>query len=179
MEIIYLISIGEVKQDLIFYLSKQIEEVSPFLVRIGKPLPYPGYAYNMKRDQYELDVILKEPQKINIEEAEKILGIVDLDLYTPELNFVFGQAVIGGKTALIALTRLKQQFYGLPEDKKLYYSRAVKEAIHELGHTFGLGHCRNPRCVMHFSNSLADTDYKDKKPCENCWNKLPFKNEKK
>ena len=82
MEIIYLISIGEVKQDLIFYLSKQIEEVSPFLVRIGKPLPYPGYAYNMKRDQYELDVILKEPQKINIEEAEKILGIVDLD-FTP------------------------------------------------------------------------------------------------
>lgn len=179
MRIIYLIPIGEVNQDLILYLSQQIQVIFPFSVKIKEPLPHPGYAYNTNRDQYESDLILKELEKADSKEVEKILGVVDLDLYTPGLNFVFGQAVVGGKTALIALARLKQQFYGLPEDKNLYYSRAIKEAVHELGHTFGLSHCKNPKCVMHFSNSLADTDYKDKFFCENCRNKLPFKSEKK
>jgi len=35
--------------------------------------------------------------------------------------------------------------------------RVIKEAVHELGHAFGLTHCENSKCVMHFSNSLQDT----------------------
>jgi len=47
-------------------------------------------------------------------------------------------------------------------------ARAVKEAVHELGHTFGLDHCSDPRCVMHFSNMLADTDRKGREFCPSC-----------
>ncbi len=46
--------------------------------------------------------------------------------------------------------------------------RTLKEAIHEIGHTYGIGHCRDPRCVMHFSNSLADTDIKGPDFCHRC-----------
>lgn len=91
------------------------------------------------------------------------------------MNFVFGQVSIGGKTSLIALSRLRQKSYRLPKDERLYYSRAVKEAMHELGHTFGLGHYKKREYVMYFSNSLADTDYKGKEFCEDCLNKLSFK----
>lgn len=171
---IYLVPIGKVEQVLVAYLSSQIEQIFPFQVKIGKTLPHPSYAYNEKRDQYQSDPILKELQSLDLQKAEKILGVVSLDLYTSGLNFVFGQALMGNNTALIALSRLRQEFYGLPCNKKLYYERAVKEAIHELGHTFGLHHCKNPKCVMHFSNSLSDTDFKGKEFCNNCQKKLPL-----
>jgi archaemetzincin len=100
--------------------------------------------------------------------AERLLGLVDLDLYTPGLNFVFGQASMGGREALIALPRLRQSFYGLADDEALFHERAIKEAVHELGHTYGLGHCPDATCVMHFSNSLPDTDFKGKGFCAVC-----------
>lgn len=85
-----------------------------------------------------------------------------------ELNFVFGLADRATARAIIALPRLRQSFYGLPDDIALFRERAIKEAVHELGHTFGLGHCRDRRCVMAFSNSLADTDRKGQEFCERC-----------
>jgi len=174
MRPIYLIPVGKIEQDLLAHLSSLIEEIFPFSVKVDEALPDPDYAYNQRRGQYKSDLILGRLQKLDLEEAEKILGVVDLDLYTSGLNFVFGQASIGGRVALIALPRLRQEFYGLPCNKKLYYERAVKEAIHELGHTFGLRHCKNPKCVMHFSNSLSDTDFKGKEFCNNCQKKLPL-----
>ena len=101
---------------------------------------------------------------------QKILGIVDHDLFVPELNFVFGEA--GSKAAVISLTRLRQTFYRLPEDQNLFDRRTLTEAVHELGHTYGLGHCENPRCVMFFSNSLSDTDRKGPEFCPRCTKNL-------
>ncbi|AEH23810.1 archaemetzincin family Zn-dependent metalloprotease [Pyrococcus yayanosii] len=97
-----------------------------------------------------------------------ILGVVDLDLYEPGLNFIFGLANSSLRAAVIALPRLRPEFYGLAPDEKLFIERAVKEAMHELGHVFDLGHCPNPRCVMHFSNSILDTDAKGWLYCERC-----------
>jgi len=96
------------------------------------------------------------------------VGVVDLDLYAPQLNFAFGQAAIGGREALVALPRLRQSFYGMPEDLELFRQRTLKEAIHELGHAFGLGHCPKRNCVMCFSNSLPDTDTKGTSFCPDC-----------
>jgi archaemetzincin len=66
------------------------------------------------------------------------------------------------------LPRLRQEFYGLNTNKSLFYQRIIKEAVHELGHAFGLKHCNNPMCVMHFSNSLPDTDIKQNSFCDIC-----------
>lgn len=85
-----------------------------------------------------------------------------------ELNFVFGEAHLRGSIAAIYLARLKQEFYDLESNELVFYDRVTKEAIHELGHSFGLFHCNNKKCVMHFSNSLYDTDFKNKIFCKNC-----------
>ena len=164
---IVLVAIGEVDQKVIEILKIDLNKVFSKQVWVGKGMPEPYYAFNKKREQYLSTMILNA--LMNEKEYtpfEKILGIVDHDLYVPELNFVFGEA--SQRVAVISLTRLRQEFYNLPQDQSLFHKRALTEAVHELGHTYGLGHCENPRCVMFFSNSLIDTDRKGPEFCPKC-----------
>ncbi|HEX6281481.1 MAG TPA: archaemetzincin family Zn-dependent metalloprotease [Nitrososphaera sp.] len=101
-----------------------------------------------------------------------ILGICNIDAYSSGLNFVFGQASLTGGVAAIYLPRLRQEFYGLDTDRSIFIERLLKEATHEVGHAFELDHCPKQTCVMHFSNSLADTDRKAKDFCKICRKKL-------
>lgn len=102
-----------------------------------------------------------------------ILGICNFDAYSSGLNFIFGQASLTRGVAAIYLPRLKHEFYGIvADDISIFIERVFKEATHEVGHTFGLAHCPKQSCVMHFSNSIVDTDRKAKHFCNVCSNKL-------
>ena len=127
-------------------------------------------AYNPERRQYLSSKLLSALGKA--ERQERVVGVADVDLYVPRLNFVFGEADVLSGAGIVSLYRLRQEYYGLAPDEALFLERATKEIIHELGHTFGLGHCPNNRCVMHFSNSLADTDLKDAHFCSKCRPKI-------
>ncbi len=130
----------------------------------------PAQAYDPVRKQYNSSMLLASLGKAKRE--ERVVAIADVDLYVPRLNFVFGEAGIGSGTAIVSLYRLRQEHYGLDPDEALFLERATKEIVHELGHTFGLGHCPNDNCVMHFSNSLADTDVKQAHFCCECRPKI-------
>lgn len=163
---IYLIPIGDIDVNILNELTQTLSERFGFECRIGERMKHPDYAYNSNRKQYHSTAILR---KITVpDSAVKVLGIVDLDLYVPSLNFVFGEAEIDGKKAIISIKRLRQEFYNLPKDDELFKQRVIKEAVHELGHTFGLTHCKDVKCVMHFSNSLQDTDIKSDDFCSRC-----------
>jgi len=127
-------------------------------------------AYDLERKQYFSSKLLASLGKPKGE--ERIVGIADVDLYVPRLNFVFGEADVVSGTAIVSLYRLRQEYYGLAPDEALFLERATKEIVHELGHTFGLKHCSNNKCVMHFSNSLADTDWKEAYFCPECRPKI-------
>ena len=168
---IVLVAVGEVDTKAIQILKEDLNKVFGKQVSVGKGMPQPQYAFNNKRNQYLSTTILTAlANEKEYTPFEKVLGIVNHDLYVPELNFVFGEA--SQRVAVISLTRLKQEFYKLPEDQNLFYKRALTEAVHELGHTYGLGHCENPRCVMFFSNSLIDTDKKGFEFCSKCKSNL-------
>ncbi len=113
----------------------------------------PAHAYNPARDQYNSTAIL-ESLKPELE-CDVVLGVVEADLYADNLNFVFGEAELLGRRAVISLARLRPEFYGLPPDSDLLKLRALKEAVHEIGHVLGLRHCPN-ECVMRFSNSIIE-----------------------
>jgi len=169
---IVVVPIGQVDESILTVIGQGLREAFGWAYVIAAALPHPDYAYDRRRGQYLVDDILAQLSRLDLD-AERWLGMADLDLYTPGLNFVFGQARMGGPAAVIALPRLRQSFYGLPEDEALFHQRAVKEAVHELGHTYGLGHCRNPHCVMCFSNSLPDVDRKERNFCLSCRRRSP------
>ncbi len=128
-------------------------------------LAIPERSYVKTRRQYSARPFLEVLEK-HIHHFTHALGLVDLDLFVPKLNFIFGTAQFGGN-AIVALPRLRQSFYGRSDDDPLFFDRAAKEVIHELGHVLGLRHCTN-HCVMQFSNSLFDTDRKPISFCQKC-----------
>lgn len=137
---------------------------------IDHVLPVSKRAYERKRRQYNSTLILQDIHEFAANlPYDRVLGIIDADLYVSGLNYVFGEAYVSGKVGLISLWRLKPDFYGEEPDRGALELRIIKEAIHELGHTLGLQHCTRNYCVMHFSNSIFEVDKKQSLFCDQCY----------
>lgn len=168
---IRLVPVGKIEDYILSGLREALAEAFPEGVETGKAIPLPQTAYNPKREQHQASEILYALAKLP-RQGERLLGVVDADIYSPGLNFVFGLAAPGIQTAVISLTRLRPEYYGQPPDRNLLLERVIKEAIHEVGHLLKLGHCPDPACVMAFSNSLEDTDRKGRAFCLQCRERL-------
>ena len=169
---VFICPIGFVEEDILERITGCIESRCGIVCKVSTGMENPKYAYDERRNQYNSKLILRHLIKCCPQEALRFMGITHVDLFVPELNFVFGVADLLGKAAIISLTRLRQEFYGLPSNKDLFFKRTLKEAVHELGHTYGLRHCGNEGCVMYFSNSLMDTDRKNATFCPLCRGKI-------
>lgn len=162
-----LISVGSLPPALLGFLQEGVRRELGAVVRMGGNLPLPESCPE-GRSQYSGEPFLAALAAARPPGEELILGVTGVDLTVPGLNFVFGLADPQSHTAVISLARLYPEFYGQPRNPGLFKARAVKEAVHELGHLLGLDHCPDPACVMAFSNSLADTDGKGPGFCQAC-----------
>jgi archaemetzincin len=128
----------------------------------------PAFAFDSYRNQFNSTSIIAELLDRFPGHSGKIIGITAVDLFVPVLTYVFGEAQLDGCAAVLSTYRLREELYGLDPNPKLEQTRLLKEAVHELGHTFGLIHCHHPECVMHSSTSAEEVDVKGKNFCEEC-----------
>lgn len=172
---IVLIPIGGIRPAVVDFLSLSLPEIINRPCRVIKEKIGIESFYSVERQQYHSTEILRQLLAAAEMLDAHVLGVVDKDLYIPILTFVFGEAQLGGRCALVSCHRLHQSFYGLPDDDTLFLNRCEKEAVHELGHTMGLTHCANFECVMHYSSSVADIDIKRNVFCPRCSQILGFR----
>lgn len=125
-------------------------------------------ARDRARGQYDSSHLLRQLIAAAPADACKVLGVVNVDLFVPVLTFVFGEAQLGGIAAVVSMHRLHDTCTRQSGDRALMCQRLVKEAIHELGHTFGLVHCDMPGCVMNTSTRVAGIDRKSRDLCVRC-----------
>lgn len=149
-------------------LEKSVFSVFGYHTKVGGPDVNLEKTFDHARHQYNSSQILLQIISRPPVDAVKVLGVVNVDLFIPVLTFVFGEAQLRGMGSVIALHRLNNKFYGLSEDKGLLRERLVKEAIHELGHNFGLIHCNNQNCVMKSSTYVEEVDQKSGEMCSRC-----------
>jgi len=171
---LYLSPLGALDRGLVPAVALGLEAVFPLEVELATLPLDPETVWDMERGQYHSTELINLLVKAGaFRDGDRILGMTEGDLFVPILTFVFGEAQVGGKGAVFSLARLRPSFYGLPEDKELLRSRAVKEAVHEVGHTLGLLHCQSYDCAMRASTNAGEVDLKPAALCPDCRRRLP------
>jgi archaemetzincin len=140
--------------------------------RVERSLVVPRSTLNATRGQLFVATLNAKVQRAHPDAEAVLLAITDFDLYKTSHRFVFGDADETQGIAVVSVHRLRSEFYGEPADANLLFQRTLKEAIHELGHAFGLRHCYNARCAMYYSHSIFETDNKMPHFCETCDRRL-------
>jgi archaemetzincin len=165
MRSISIVILNSVPKEVLEAITREFRNNLDMISDIMTPTGLPKEFYNPFRHQFLADKILEFLSK---KYKGMVLGITSKDIYTEGLNFIFGQAQLGGNVALISTHRLNPSFYGKEGAENLLVKRAVKEAVHEVCHLLGLHHCGDRNCVMSFSNTIFDVDAKSKNLCERC-----------
>jgi archaemetzincin len=128
--------------------------------------------FSIDRRQYFSTQIIAEAIKLTDEFSGKIILLTDVDIFVPALTFVFGEAQLDGKHSVLSVCRLHEEFYSGISNENLLLERMIKEALHELGHNYGLRHCIDWDCVMHSSHGIEEVDIKGNTFCRKCISKV-------
>jgi archaemetzincin len=171
MQPIFVWWIGEEEAD-----RELMEHVRLHLARaFGRPTaPWEGtarprHAFDPRRKQHASGTVLKWLLEAGPPHG-KVLGVTDRDLFIPILTYVFGEAQLGGRAALVSTARLAEDVELVGPE--LLVERLAKEAVHEVGHAYGLLHCDGERCVMGRSPAVREVDAKSSELCRECRAKL-------
>ena len=168
MVTVQLVRLGALLPDTMPAVARAVSGTLGCRTEISQEVFDPAFSFDAIRGQYYSTRILKQLEAVRPAHVDRILGLTEVDLFIPILTFVFGEALLSRPPAVISLHRLYPQFYGLPKNPELARRRAQIEAVHELGHTFGLIHCVDYACVMHASRVADEIDLKGPGFCADC-----------
>lgn len=160
--------VGEIEETILQNMKAALEQNYPVDVVALPPLAIDGADFDAQRKQYSAPLMLRRLLASVPEHAEKFLAVTSQDLFIPMLSFVYGQAQLNGRAALVSTARLHQEYYGLPGNIPLMLERSRKEAVHETGHLHALVHCKNALCPMSLSTNVRQLDTKTDQLCPAC-----------
>lgn len=168
MSLLALARIGDTPPGALECIEAELKRAFGLPVAQVPPCPEPPDAWSATRGQWSSAAFLKALLARLPPGASRLLGVTERDLFVPVLSFVYGQAQLEGPVAVVSLARLRPEFHGLAPDPASLERRAATEAVHEIGHTFGLVHCADRRCPMSLSIDLVDLDRKTAELCPGC-----------
>jgi archaemetzincin len=163
-----LIDMGHAADTVLRVLAANIQTIFDVEADILSPMPVPDEAFEHRRGQYDAGLILNHLSRLCLPRHRRIVAITDVDLCSPVLTYVFGQAQLGGRFAILSDFRLRNTADTTCAPSALYYERIVKVALHEIGHTFSLYHCEAPGCLMRMSPETRDLDELAVYLCNRC-----------
>ena len=167
--------LGNVDKALIKPIATEVERVFGFKTIVTSLLKDVNFALDPAREQYHSTLILEKLDRMAPPGTLKLVAITDVDLFIPILTYVYGEAQLGGTACVVSTHRLAEGISPMSLPEAFHY-RVVKEAVHELGHTFNLHHCPDNTCIMHYSRTVEDVDLKSKQFCRYC--NVMFEDEK-
>jgi archaemetzincin len=129
-------------------------------------------TFSKERSQYFSTQLISEAIKLTESYIGKVLIMVEFDLFVPVFTYVFGEAQLNGKHSIVSVCRLHEEFYSGNTNDVILFQRTIKEVLHELGHNFGLIHCKDWDCVMHASQGVEEIDIKGNIYCSSCRKKI-------
>jgi archaemetzincin len=148
-------------------VKKAIHKIFGFPALIVPVLENVEFAFDSGRNQHYSTAILQKLEKSAPSFAMKIIAITKVDLFIPILTHVYGEAQLGGKACVVSTYRLRDHIASVHTDS-VFIQRVIKEAVHELGHTFNLRHCKEHVCIMHYCRTEIDVDRKSDQLCRYC-----------
>ena len=154
------------RPELLKLIVREVHRIFGYRTKIKPFLQDVDFALDLDRQQHYSTIILERLASLAPTMAIKILAITKVDLFIPILTHVYGEAQLDGKACIVSTHRLNEGLGTSISD--IFYQRVVKEAIHELGHTFNLRHCRDHTCNMHYCRSVIDVDRKSDQLCRYC-----------
>jgi archaemetzincin len=160
--------VGPVDEEILDVICRTIDEAFGNSVVVRPRIAVPEGSFDEGRGQFSSSAFLRRLADGCPQDVLRMLGVTQCDLFIPMLSFVFGQAQLNGRVALLSVARLRQEFYGLTADRTVVVERTQKETLHELGHTFGLIHCLEKECPMSLSTTIQHLDQKGAAYCRSC-----------
>ncbi|MGM0590365.1 MAG: archaemetzincin family Zn-dependent metalloprotease [Halobacteriota archaeon] len=164
-----IVPIGEVPAQVKREASAALRSVYDCDVTVQNEQSIPEGAFDRGRNQYRAEEFIELASRNGT--GDKNIGITAKDLYYRRRNYVFGLAYLNGNGSVISTYRLQTSSDGGISTKpttEVFADRVRKEIVHEIGHTFGLEHCDNSKCVMSFSPTVREVDVKEVNLCGSC-----------